>query len=86
MSDVSPAKPGQFAPSTAWTTVRHLAAMPEVPFSEAAIRQQIARAERNGLKPHVRRIGRRVLINLPGYFSWIEGEGRNRRESTSEQQ
>lgn len=57
----------------AWTTVNQLAAMPEVPFTVGAIRMQIARAEQNGLAPCIRRVGRRVVINLPGYFDWIDG-------------
>ena len=57
----------------AFATVRQLAQMPEVPFTEPAIRMQIARAEQNGLAPHIRRVGRRVLIDLPGYFAWIDG-------------
>lgn len=60
-------------PAKAFTTVRQLAAMPEVPFSVSAIRMQIARAEQNGLAPHIRRVGRRVLIDLNGYFAWLDG-------------
>lgn len=57
----------------AFVTVPQLATTPGVPFSQAAIRMQIARAEQNGLAQHIRRIGRRVLIDLPGYFAWIDG-------------
>lgn len=63
----------QATPTKAFVTVYQLAAMPEVPFTVGAIRMQIARAEQNGLAPYIRRVGRRVLIDLPGYFNWIDG-------------
>ncbi len=65
----------QAAPAKAFVTVNQLADMPEMPFTVGAIRMQIARAEQNGLAPHIRRVGRRVLIDLPGYIAWIEGGG-----------
>ncbi|MCL7743723.1 hypothetical protein LV476_01990 [Guyparkeria hydrothermalis] len=61
------------APAKAFATVRQLATMQSVPFSTGAIRMQIARAEKNGLAPHIRRIGRRVLIDVNGYFTWMDG-------------
>lgn len=63
----------QVVPPRAFVTVNQLAEIPEIPFTVGAIRMQIARAEQNGLAPHIRRVGRRVLINLPGYFAWIDG-------------
>jgi len=65
-----------------WLTVKLLAQV-EPSFSEAAIRNQVFKAESrkssqgiipgNGLEKHIRRVGKKVLINHGGYLSWIEG-------------
>jgi hypothetical protein len=36
-----------------------------------AIRHHIRNADSNGLAPHVRRIGRKILINEPGFLDWL---------------
>jgi hypothetical protein len=67
-----------------WLTVNLLSeAVPA--FSPAAIRNLIFKsADRktskgiikgNGLAPHIRRIGAKVLINHQGFLSWIETQG-----------
>jgi hypothetical protein len=40
-------------------------------FTESSVRSLIARAQRNGLHRHLYRIGRRVLIDLQGFESWV---------------
>jgi len=65
-----------------WLTIK-LLAQAERAFTEAAIRNQVFNASPrksskgiipgNGLAPHIRRIGRKVILNHGGYISWIEG-------------
>jgi hypothetical protein len=66
-----------------WLTVNLLSkAVPA--FSPAAIRNLIFKsADRkttkgiikgNGLAPHIRRIGAKVLINQQGFLSWIDSQ------------
>lgn len=72
----------EITPSS-WLTVNLLSeAVPA--FSPAAIRNLIFKsADRktskgiikgNGLAPHIRRIGAKVLINHLGFISWIESQ------------
>lgn len=66
-----------------WLTIKLLAAK-EPSFTEAAIRNLVFKAaERkssfgaipgNGLGPHIRRVGRKVLINHQGFLSWLESQ------------
>lgn len=58
-----------------WATPKALAEQMRNAFSEASIRWHIFNAKRNGLEPHIRRIGRKVLINVAGFQSWIENQG-----------
>jgi hypothetical protein len=68
-----------------WLTVK-LLAQAEPAFTEAAIRNQVFNSNDrksskgiipgNGLAPHIRRIGRKVLLNHGGYISWIESESK----------
>jgi hypothetical protein len=46
---------------------------------QGAIRALIARAEENGLAPHIYRVGRRVLIDLIGFEQWIRDQQGGRR-------
>lgn len=65
-----------------WLSVKLLSEA-EPAFTQAAIRNLIFKAQDrtsslgiipgNGLKPHIRRIGRKVLINHQGFRSWIAG-------------
>lgn len=41
--------------------------------TDHAIRHYIRNADHNGLEPHVRRIGRKILINEPGFMDWLSG-------------
>lgn len=70
-------------PQPSWLTVNLLSK--EVPaFSPAAIRNLIFKsADRktsnsiikgNGLAPHIRRIGAKVLINHQGFLNWIDSQ------------
>lgn len=68
-----------------WKTVK-LLAQAEPAFREEALRNLIFKAtERksskgiipgNGLAPHIRRVGRKVLINHQGFLEWIERGGK----------
>jgi hypothetical protein len=54
-----------------WLTVAQL--RDEQPWlSDSAIRNYIWRADENGLSEHIRRVGRRVLIDANGFGDWIE--------------
>lgn len=74
-----------------WLSVKLLAEA-EPTFSEPSIRSHIFNAEDressegiilgNGLGPHIRRVGSKVLINHGGFLSWIEGNTKNGRERT----
>lgn len=65
-----------------WLTIK-LLAQAEPAFTEAAIRNQVFNAdprksskgtiEGNGLAPHIRRVGSKVIINHGGFLSWIAG-------------
>lgn len=65
-----------------WLTIK-LLAQSEPAFTEAAIRNQIFNATDrqsskglipgNGLAPHIRRVGSKVLINHGGFLLWIAG-------------
>jgi len=44
--------------------------------SAHALRHYVRNAHRNGLAPpHVRRLGRKILVNEAGFLAWL-GEGR----------
>lgn len=65
-----------------WLTIK-LLAQAEPAFTEPAIRNQVfnsadrqsskGRISGNGLAPHIRRVGSKVLINHGGFLSWIAG-------------
>ena len=57
-----------------WATPKKLS-VAEDAFSEASIRWHVFNAKRNGLEPHIRRIGRKVLINVAGFRQWIAAQG-----------
>jgi len=57
-----------------WATPKALASRHCDAFSESAIRWHIFNAKRNGLDPHIRRIGRKVLVNVAGFRDWIENQ------------
>lgn len=41
-------------------------------FTVHSIRHHVRNADKNGLAPYVRRIGRKVLISESGFLRWIE--------------
>ncbi len=45
-------------------------------FSTHALRHLVRNADRNGLAPHIRRIGRKILLNEQGFIDWLDGYGR----------
>lgn len=67
--------------SDSWLTIKLLAEA-EPAFTEPAIRNHVFNADPrytskgtipgNGLAPHIRRIGSKVLINHGGFLSWID--------------
>lgn len=46
-------------------------------FTGHAIRHYCRMAETNGLAPHIRRIGRKILISESGFVEWLNGFGQN---------
>lgn len=70
-----------------WLTVRQTAEA-EPAFTEAAIRNIVFHAkprksskgeiEGNGLDPYIRRIGRKVVIDLTGFKWWIRAGAKSR--------
>lgn len=68
--------------SDSWLTTK-LLAQAEPAFTEPAIRNYVFNAADrksskgkipgNGLAPHIRRVGSKVLINHGGFLSWIAG-------------
>ena len=67
-----------------WLTIK-LLSLKEPSFSESGLRALVFNAADrkgsrslilgNGLAPHIRRVGSKVLINHPGFLSWIEAQG-----------
>ena len=45
-----------------------------------ALRHYVRTADQNGLRPHVRRLGRKVLIHEMGFIQWLDGQGREGTE------
>ena len=58
-----------------WATAKVLAHQMRDAFTEPSIRWHIFNAKQNGLHPHIRRIGRKVLINVAGFRQWIANQG-----------
>jgi hypothetical protein len=42
--------------------------------TQAALRDLILKAGRNGLASAIRRVGRRVLIDEAAFFAWVESQ------------
>jgi hypothetical protein len=40
-------------------------------FSESSIRWWLRERRNNGLAPHVRKIGKKVYLHVPGFMAWI---------------
>ncbi|MEA3273757.1 MAG: hypothetical protein U9Q81_00335 [Pseudomonadota bacterium] len=43
--------------------------------TEHALRHYVRNADANGLRPYVRRLGRKILVNEPGFVRWLEQAG-----------
>lgn len=66
-----------------WLTIK-LLAKAEPSFTESAIRNYVFNAKTrssskgeipgNGLAPHIRRVGSKILINHGGFLSWIASQ------------
>lgn len=48
-------------------------------FSEDGIRHLVRQAATNGLAPHIRRLGAKVLVHEPGFLAWIEAQPNQRQ-------
>ncbi len=46
-------------------------------FTTHAIRHYTRMAESNGLAPHIRRIGRKILISESGFVAWLDNLNRD---------
>lgn len=62
--------------SVRFVTVRQLANAPGWP-SESALRALIFHADSNGLAPAIRRVGRRVLVDVEVFWRWVDTGGSN---------
>lgn len=38
------------------------------------LRHYIAHADANGLRPHIRRLGRKILISESGFYEWLNNQ------------
>jgi hypothetical protein len=45
-------------------------------FTHNSLRHYVRFAQMNGLAPHIRRLGRKILIDEIGFRNWIDGQGR----------
>jgi hypothetical protein len=45
-------------------------------FTTHSIRHYVRFADRNGLAPHIRRLGSKILIDEIGFRDWIDRQGR----------
>ena len=61
-------------PSPEWATAKQLSKL-EPAFTEPSIRWLIFNSQRNGLDPHLQRIGRKRLVNIAGFRAWIKNQG-----------
>lgn len=43
--------------------------------TEHALRHYVRHAAKNGLWPHVRRIGRKIIVSEPGFMKWLDSVG-----------
>ena len=71
-------------PASPWTTVRSLAAhlntgQPADVFSPDSLRHLVREADVNGLAPHIRRVGAKVLIHGPHFMEWLERQPSKRQ-------
>jgi len=53
-----------------WASVKQLAQ--SYPFSESSLRYWIFNAKQNGLQHCLRKIGKKILINLEQFEKWID--------------
>lgn len=62
---------------TDWRTVSALAEIlnrdsPRPTFTTHALRHYARNADSNGLAPHIRRLGRKILISESGFYGWLD--------------
>lgn len=43
--------------------------------SPHALRHYVRHADENGLRPHVRRLGRKILVSESGFYTWLHEQG-----------
>lgn len=44
-------------------------------FTEYSLRHYIRNAQRNGLAPAVKRVGRKILVNEAEFLAWLDSRG-----------
>ena len=44
-------------------------------FTSHAIRHYVRNCGTNGLAPHVRRLGRKILVSESGFLAWLDSKG-----------
>ncbi len=59
-----------------YRTVKELANDPQLCFTVPMLRFYILHAEKNGLAPAIRRIGRKIVIRHDLFIAWIEKYGK----------
>ena len=59
-----------------WATVEGFVERHEGLFTEAQLRWALRFRSENGLAAHVRRFGRKLYLNEPGFITWFEAQGR----------
>jgi hypothetical protein len=57
-----------------WATVRQASQL-NPSFTEPALRYLIFQSKKNGLEVCLRRIGKKILINLEQFDKWIDNNG-----------
>lgn len=67
-------------PVTQWRTVAALAerlnaGSTHPTFSEFSLRHHIRNASHNGLKPAIKRLGRKILIDEGAFIAWLDSRG-----------
>ena len=60
-----------------YRTVKQIAEDPSYPFSEDSIRYWIHNADENGLRPAIRKLGKKLVINIKALEAWIDQKNSN---------
>jgi gamma-glutamylcysteine synthetase len=72
VQNINPIEPAAIEPfQSRFLTVKEIAKLYKGTFSESSIRYLIFHEKENGLIQHIRRIGRKILIDVKGFEEWI---------------